>query len=315
MDRPPACPSCGAALAPGADRCDLCGTPTTGEPALEATAASPLAVADAPLDAPGIAAVACASCGHRNPVGARFCNQCGAPLAAPASAPASPSEPARPPSDVGRRALTLVGVGIAAVVGLYAISALSERSPAAPAEGTSESGAAEVGPAAPVPEGPPPALPAEQQAEADRLEAAGTAESLYEAGRYYLTAAFVNRESNPQASAQWARRAVADFEQSLALSDQDHVRLAVAEASRFDPSAPPMRPIEEVQTILARNPTHVGATYMQGDLRLMRAEFQPEWRDSARVSFERVLALAAPDDPIRQQAEERLAAIAADVGG
>jgi len=31
--------------------------------------------------------VSCPSCGHDNPAGARFCNDCGARLAAPATAP------------------------------------------------------------------------------------------------------------------------------------------------------------------------------------------------------------------------------------
>ncbi|GAB5535716.1 MAG: hypothetical protein Rubg2KO_19650 [Rubricoccaceae bacterium] len=205
----------------------------------------------------------------------------------------------------------MIGAGLAVVVGLYAITLWSEsRAPEpTPAE------TAELPAAAPIPDGPTPPLPEANQAQVDALEGANTAEGWYEAGRFYLTAAFEVRETNPTQSAQWARRAIADFEQSLAVQEDPDVRLALAEALRFDPATPPMRPIEEVQTILRAEPDHPAATFLLGELRLMRASFQPEWADSARVSFEKVLVLTEPGDPLRARAEEALAQVAAHSAG
>lgn len=201
----------------------------------------------------------------------------------------------------------LLGIGLAVVVGLYAITLWSEsRAP------TAEEPAAAALPAAqPIPDGPAPPLPAATQAQVDALEAAETPEGWYEAGRFFLTAAFEARFDNPDQSAQWARRAVQDFERSLALQEDPDVRLALAEALRFDPATPPMRPIEEVRTILEQDPDHAAATFLLGDLRLMRASFQPEWADSARASFERVIELTQPGDSLRARAERALAQVPA----
>ncbi len=306
-----ACLSCGAALAPSDARCPLCGTPAgaTDPDAVEVTGDPPAAPAAASLAS--AAAGACEACGHDNPPDARFCNACGAALVArPPAAVASPA--ARPPSDEGRRALVLLGAAVGVVALLYAATLFSDRREAPSAAGTA-AGAAEatsVGPAA-MPDGPAPPLPDTAQAAADRQAALGTPAGHYESGRYYLTAAFEATGSNPEASALWARRAREAFEASLALREDPDVRLALAEALRFDPAAPPMQPITEVQRVLQTAPDHPGANYLLGDLRLMRAQFQPEWADSARVSFEKVLAVAPPGSELRARAEQALATLAA----
>lgn len=278
---PTACPSCGASVRPGSPSCDLCGT----------------AVADGP-------ARSCDACGHTPPGGSQFCNACGNDLGAvePSARPDRPATtgpPARPRSDVGRRAFLVAAVGIAVVVGLYAVTALSGNGAAdAETEGT------DVAPAAPI-AGEAPPLPDTLQAAADRFEAEGTASGWYEAGRFYLTAAFNATATDPTASVQWARQAVRAFEESLRLQEDPDVRVALAEAAAFDP-ADPMRPVVELQAVLSEDPDHVGANLEMGERRFLIGRL-----DSARVSFERVVALTDPGDPMRAQAEAALALVAA----
>ncbi len=324
-----ACLSCGAALPPGAERCPLCGLPAGASDPEAVETVEGVAVGSAGLTAHGSrlseqdASVtgACAACGHVNPPDARFCNACGAPQASPSAPaflpPTIPGAGMAMPSPVGtlapdpaRRALGLVGIAVGAVALLYGVTVWSNRDrPAtAPAAATAD-GAPAVG-AATVPTGPPPPLPDTLQAAADRQAALGTPGGFYESGRYYLTAAFEATGTNPEASALWARRAKEDFERSLEGREDPDVRLALAEALRFDPSAPPMQPIAEVQRVLEMAPDHPGANYLLGDLRLMRAQFQPEWADSARASFERVVAVAPPGSELRARAQQALASLA-----
>ena len=288
MPDSPVCPSCGAIGRPGSERCTLCGTAYDGAEA----------VADAPVGEP------CPTCGAVNPPGARFCNQCGRELAAVASPPPAASRPA-PDSAPGRRALGLIALGLAVVAGLYAVTLWSQqRSADAPPLAEDPIAAAD-----PIPDGPTPPLSPVNQPQADAFEAQDTAEGWYESGRFYLTAAFEARETNPVQSAQWARRAVANFERSLAIAPDPDVQLAIAEASQFDPSTP-MRPVTELQSLLAAYPEHVGANLMMGERRLLIGRL-----DSARVSFERVLALTEPGDPVRERAEVALAAVASQTSG
>ena len=293
------CRSCGAAMAPGAARCDLCGTPAG---ALDPTdvMAGPPADGASPDGALADGAT-CTACGHANPAGARFCNACGAALAAPARPPVdAEASSERPSSEVGRQALVLVGVGLALVVAVFAFSTFNARTAPPP---TAEAPA--VGPADPIPDGPAPALPDSAQAIADALEADDSAASWYEAGRYYLTAAFQSTQTNPVMSAQWARRAIANFERSLALEPNPDVRLALAEAATFDPSNP-MRPVQELQALLTEVPDHPGGNFLLGERRLLIGRV-----DSAEVSFRRAIAGADPGDPVIARAQQGLAAVAA----
>lgn len=280
----PACSSCGAALAPDAVACDLCGTPTATE-----TAAGP----------PPSAGPECDACGHVSPPGSRFCNACGAPLPAEALAPppvARSSE--RPPSDAGKKGLVVVGLGLAAVIALYLLTIVAPRP-----EATPEAADEAIGEAAPIPPGAPP-LPDSLQVAADQFAAQGTASGWYESGRYYLTAAFNSVQSDPTSSVRWARRAIEDFDKSLAIEDSPSVRVALAEAATFDPSDP-MRPIQELRTVLDADPGNLDATYLLAERRMMIGRV-----DSARVAFERVIAEAPPGSPVRQRAEAALAQIA-----
>ena len=298
-----ACSSCGAALAESAERCDLCGTPTS--------AAGPDAREAGPAPGETTSAVSgaayCVACGHSNPAEARYCNACGTamPSAPPRPAP-PPSAPTgeRPSSDVGRQALALVGIGLAVVVGLYGLSVWSEGrvTPSGSADGGPVAAAGDLPAAAPIPDETP-VLPDTSQAAADALEAEDTAESWYESGRYYLTAAFQSTQTNPVASAQWARRAIANFERSLELRPDPDVRLALAEAATFDPSNP-MRPVQELQDLLAETPEHPGGNFLLGERRLLIGRL-----DSAEVSFQRALAAAPPGDPVIARAQQGLAAV------
>ncbi|WP_412070565.1 tetratricopeptide repeat protein [Rubrivirga sp. IMCC43871] len=205
----------------------------------------------------------------------------------------------RPSSDAGKKGLIVVGLGLAAVVALYLLTIVAPRPEATP-EPVGEA----IGEAAPIPPGAPP-LPDSLQVAADQFAAQGTASGWYESGRYYLTAAFTSVQSDPTSSVRWARRAIEDFDKSLAIEDSPSVRVALAEAATFDPSDP-MRPIQELRAVLEADPGNLDATYLLAERRMMIGRV-----DSARVAFERVIAEAPPGSAVRQRAEAALARIAA----
>lgn len=317
----PACRSCGAALRPDADRCDLCGTPV-GE-TLDPTAHSPEASLDegsreVPPTFGAQASTECARCGHLNPEGSRYCNRCGEALTAGAGQTVAPTRPAsvppsaepasgeRPPSDVGRQAMLFVSAALGIVVVLYALTAFfggrdAEVQPAADPVANPEGVAAASNP---LPDGPAPSLPEPtQQAQADAFEAQDTAEGFYESARYYLTAAFENQQTQPEASRLWAHEAVIRLEQSLEKEENPDVRVALAEAAVFE-GVSPMRPIQEAQAVLEANPTHPGANLFIGQRRLMIGR-----TEQAREAFQTVIANTEPGDPARQSAESALAMI------
>lgn len=301
---PSACPSCGAALSPASDRCDLCGTSPTADAARQ-----PVPVTPAPHAS---ALITCPTCGHENPAGARFCNECGTALGAkptgPAVSPPSAGDTSgdRPPSDVGKRAVLFVGAAIGVVLALYALTALVGGRETTLDEAPNTS-ATPAGTAAAValPEGDAPPLPAPTaQSQADAFEAEETAEGYYESARYYLTAAYENQQSNPEASRLWAHEAVVRLEQSLEATDNPDVRVALAEATAFE-GVDPMRPIQEAQAVLDADPTHPGANLFMGQRRLMIGRVE-----QAREAFETVIANTEAGDPARASAESALAMIA-----
>lgn len=283
---PDSCVSCGAALAPGAVACDLCGTPATQQVSADSEAAT------------------CSQCGHALPPGSQFCNVCGAAVQA-TMPPAPVHSTERPSSDVGRRALIMIGAGVAAVVALYGLTLLSDRPAPASDLDVPTTDATSIGEAAPIPPGAPP-LPDSLQTAADDFARLGTAGGWYESARYYLTAAFGAVQTNPESSVRWARRAIEDFEKSLEIEESPRVRVALAEAATFDPSNP-MRPIQELQAVLDADPDNVDANFLMGERRLMIGRTA-----LARESFERVLELAPPASPARQRAEAALATLPAE---
>ncbi len=314
MSDPTSCRSCGASLAPGADRCALCGTPVGAvDPLAPEAIGTETAGATAPVASGAV--LVCATCAHPNPPGALFCNQCASPLAEALTAreavlPAASPEAAtgeRPPSDVGKRAATFIGVAIAAVVGLYALTAFfGGRGVELEPEPNTEQVPAGVEGVAdatmnPLPTGPVPPLPtAALQQQAAAQEAQGTADGFYEAARYYLTAAFQSQQETPEASRLWASRAVALLEQSLEQEDAPDVRIALAEALVFE-GVNPMRPIQEAQAVLATDEGHPGANLFIGQRRLMIGR-----TDQAREAFETVIANTQPGDEARRSAESAL---------
>jgi len=179
------CAGCGARLSSDAGHCDLCGTPTHEAEAAETTPvatedpvfsdasalSASVVVPEASDETPSMpsaerpAGVFCNQCGWQNPVGARYCTMCGAPLQSvnpaalsPSPPPASPPAP-RPPvpsesvtmppaaraeeevgsagSDLTRQAVTrqvgiIVGAGFLLVVALFMVTAVSKTRPAEP---------------------------------------------------------------------------------------------------------------------------------------------------------------------------------------
>ncbi len=180
--KPLVCPACGARLADGATRCDLCGYDLADDPPREPEVASEPESPAAPVAAPPAPiGPFCTQCGTQNPAGARFCYQCGhalhaaagdrptprgVPVAAsvpvvPAAGPEAAGPAARPDSDAGRRALALVGAGVLAVLALFFVTSASKNAaPPPPAQtATSASGPSAL-----------PALPEDVAARAAVLE-------------------------------------------------------------------------------------------------------------------------------------------------
>lgn len=149
-----ACPQCGARLAEGAERCDLCGSRLEGEDGGAVSARAPESAA--PKASAGEASgsgVFCNACGWKNPSGARFCSQCGAELQDMAASgvssgvrpvdrgavAASTSDDAvedasenAGESDKEGASLTshvamVVGIGIMVVVALYMVTVISTQ--------------------------------------------------------------------------------------------------------------------------------------------------------------------------------------------
>jgi hypothetical protein len=321
------CPACGAALAPDAERCDLCGTMLGApEPVASPEPASALveATQPPPLVAPAASEpTACGLCGHLNPAGARFCNQCGATLVSARAASPEPLPPAvssrtpaeaplvgpapvvlpeeaaspgsgRPSSEPGRRALLLVGGGLLAVLALYVITQSSQRgTPApeatAPAEAPRLTGAAE-------------ALPDSLRDRVAVLEDQGTAQSLDQAAGLLYRSAAARAPEDPQRGV-LAQQAVDLYERSLALEDNPDVRVNLAVAALLDPRDP-MRGVQELQAVLNAHPDHVEANFNMGLMRMQIGRL-----DAAAESFRRVIALTPPDDPVHRRASEALAAV------
>ena len=316
MKQTTACPSCGAKLTAGADRCDLCGT-SLFEPVEPDEMEGPEVFLEERImaesagvgpTATSIEPVPCETCGQVNPARSQFCNQCGTFLSSVPPAPSVPPgqesavvsqvvhadvEVERPPSDVGRRALGMVGLGIAAVVILYGLTVISNRvrTPAAPPEAQA-SAAAPAGSAE---------LPDSLQAMADALEAEGTGSGWTQLGHLYFGVAMQSVDET--ARSELASRAVDAFDLSLEIEENPDVRTSLAEAAQFDPRNP-MRAVQELQAVLGTTPDHVAANYLLGALRSRIGRL-----DGAAESFQRVIDLTPEDDPIHQRAAEDLAAV------
>ncbi|NNF57459.1 MAG: hypothetical protein HKN04_04390 [Rhodothermaceae bacterium] len=314
------CPECGAALAADASRCDLCGaslaqeeTPPAPEPAEPRAGASSVEV---PVESAPDSASVCSACGQTNPPGARFCNQCGSalettvpshePISVDAATPVVPVQAQgpskeRPPSDPGRRALLLVGIGIAVVIGLYALTQLSSRAPATPApSGEPAPSSVQPGPAS-VPAVGAVGLSDSLEARLVSLEDANTAASWAEAGRMLYVAAL--QAPGEAERAALGPRAVDAFDRSLALAEDPDVRTNLAAAALYD-ARNPMRPVQELQAVLRTNPDHVEANFNMGLLRMQIGRL-----DEAAESFRRVIALSEQGTPVHQEATRALAAV------
>jgi hypothetical protein len=90
------CTQCGAQNMDGLNYCDQCGAklpapvPAGAPSAQVMTAGAGMPVSPPVAAAPPTAGVKCA-CGHVNPLGSNFCEECGMPLSAPVPPPSPPS--------------------------------------------------------------------------------------------------------------------------------------------------------------------------------------------------------------------------------
>ena len=154
------CPSCGARVPAGADRCDLCGTTVDEADAADSDEAD--SAAEAPdgetgpdasgSDAPG---VFCNQCGWENPPGAKYCSQCGESLQDLSEAPPpgtrrvaadlptrsapedegdgtpgtddDPSESDDEQAAIGQQILLVVGGALLLVIGLFFVTQWSAQ--------------------------------------------------------------------------------------------------------------------------------------------------------------------------------------------
>ncbi len=359
---PPVCPACGARLASGSTHCDLCGHTLGDEPVAEqehtpdpepvAAPPEPAVPAETPGEEAG---PFCTNCGTKNPAYARFCYQCGQALvtteapegAVPAgsvpvvettpvvpvstAAASATGAPARPPSDAGKRALTLVGAAVLAVLVLFFITQASS-------DGPNTTPSTPTGTTTPPPAPTAPALSAEVEAQVaaleDEIEAATgderlakqeelaalyarngafalaapvqqevaearqTALAWADAGSLYL--AHMLRTQGPDRTT-YAQLAAQNYERSVALDDTDlDVRTDLATAYLND-GQNPMQAVETVKEVLAEDPDHVRANFNFG---LMLAQINRT--DQAQEQFEKVIGLTESGDPVRQRAEQEL---------
>lgn len=334
----------------------------------------PEATPDAPAPPPPVAPPAsaeeqggafCIHCGAKNPGYARFCYNCGQALlgaeAAPASAadgavpvvattpvvPAAPPPAAsgtvvgeRPDSDAGKRALTLVGAGVLAVLVLFFITRASQNSTPPPAAAT---GAVQTPPQAVSDELSDEALArvasleseieaatseeerlAKQEALAglytqegafsraavvqeEIAEATQTALAWADAGSLYL--AHMLRAQGPD-RATYAQLSATAYEKSLAIDSTDlDVKTDLATAYLNDQQNP-MQAVATVKEVLTADPDHVRANFNYG---LMLAQINRV--DQAIEQFQKVVGLTEHDDPVHQRAEQELARMQAEQGG
>lgn len=309
----------------------------------------------------------CIHCGAKNPGFARFCFNCGqalhsgetAPVASapagavpvvattpvvPAAQPvvpdAGPVSSERPDSDAGKRALTLVGAGVLAVLVLFFITQASQNdstpppsvansSPTTQPTATAELSEEALARAA--------ALESEIEAatsdeeriakqealagfytqegafsraavvQEDIAEAQQTALAWADAGSLYL--AHMLRSSGPD-RASYAQLAGAAYEKSLAIDSTDlDVKTDLATAYLNDQQNP-MRAVATVKEVLETNPDHVRANFNYG---LMLAQINRA--EQAITQFQKVVGLTDHDDPVHQRAEQELSRLQAGPGG
>lgn len=324
------CRSCGAALTVSATHCDLCGTSVEGvadsnptqepsESVRKNTEPESRVVNEVVNEVvnqnTSTDPVHCSTCFHVNPARSKFCNQCGSflgesPIRSDSPAPAAILAPSkdeveetdlsasdantqqRPPSTEGKQALKLVGYGLLAVLALYAITRLSSNGDATGNDGPGVDATGEAVGAV---------IPDSVQALISRLESENTAASWGELGTVYLSLAFT--AANEEERTAQAQQAVDAFEISLGMQENLDVRTGLAEASQFDPRNP-MRPVQELQTVLQQDPDHITANYLMGSLRARINRLE-----AAAESFRRVIELTNSTDPIAIQANQDLAEV------
>jgi hypothetical protein len=188
----------------------------------------------------------------------------------------------------------LVGVGVAAVLGLYLLTQASRR----PAAGPDPGAEAEQ----PRLTAEPAALPDSLFDRVAALEDEGTPASLDDAGGLLYRAAAALPPDDPQRGA-LAQQAVGFYERSLDLEDDPDVRVNLAVAALLDPRNP-MRAVQELQAVLTAHPDHVEANFNMGLMRMQIGRL-----DAAAESFRRVIELTEPGDPVHERATEALAAV------
>ncbi len=335
------CTECGARLAPGATRCDLCGAEQGAAAPADVTPTMPT-----PVPAATEKSVFCNACGWRNPPGSRFCSQCGAPLevhaAARPPAPADGASGTRIPSSapVGRTLAIVLGSAVLLVVALFVITAMSEGRSAPPTPAAAATGTSAAAPAAQVFA---PLAPEQEQAVArleDTLDAADasarpghlrelvnllvgfgrpdlaaqaqedlarlepSAAAWRRAGDLYFEWLRVleDRDENPQPV---ALRVIPAYVTALETEEDSDVRARLAWAYQYDP-ANPMKAIEETRAVLDRDSTHVGATYNYAYF-LMRIGRT----DQAIEQMEKVKRLAGADSALVRHADAFIASLRA----
>ncbi len=337
---------------------------TTETPAEAAEEPAPVAPVAAPTaSAEEGSGPFCVHCGAKNPEYARFCYQCGHALhgsgvaegsvpvvtttpVVPAPPPATPALPAagpvvreRPDSDAGKRALTLVGAGVLAVLALFFITRASQNSAPPPPAANGTPTAPQAAPDQLSEEALARVASLESEIEAattdeDRLakqealaglytqegafsraavvqeeiaESLQTALAWADAGSLYL--AHMLRAQGPD-RATYAQLAAEAYEKSLEIDSTDlDVKTDLATAYLNDQQNP-MQAVATIKAVLAEDPDHVRANFNYG---LMLAQINRV--DQAIEQFQKVVGLTEADDPVHQRAEQELARIQAGQGG
>ena len=322
------CAECGARLIKDEERCGLCGWPVEEKTHEEAQSVLRKSITEGTF---------CNTCGWKNPVGSKFCSQCGERLqrviAKPLEQPANPKKrPANVERGVGQQVFVLMGLGVLFVIILFVATTVSKRisspepvlstaNPAGdvslriPPSGELANRIAELD-AAIVSDTSAVALLLMREkmyvlVEGGRLDLAadvqsaiaeqtGLAEDWKTAGDLYYE--WMTNETQATERSNAAAAAVNAYQATLAL-DPDNLDVRTDMATAYLNTGSPMLGVTEIKKVLEVDPDHLNANFNYG---LMLARINRT--EEAIAQLERVRALAPDSISVHNQRASALIA-------
>ena len=322
------CAECGARLIKDEERCGLCGWPVEETTHEEAQSVLRKRVTEGTY---------CNTCGWKNPVGSKFCSQCGEKLqrlvAKPREQPANPiKRPANVERGVGQQVFVLMGLGVLFVIILFVATTVSKRtyspepvlptatsadddSQRTPLTGELADRIAELDAAITNDTSAVAILLMREKmyalAEGGRLDMAadvqsaiaeetGLAEDWKTAGDLYYE--WMTNETQTTERGSAAVSAVNAYQATLAL-DPDNLDVRTDMATAYLNTGSPMLGVTEIKKVLEVDPDHLNANFNYG---LMLARINRT--EEAISQLERVRALAPDSTSVHHQRASALIA-------